>query len=98
MSWHAAKKARSEDNSGSVKTKAQENGANAKTNTKKDESKGKSKNKKGDDNKVKNIQSQTEVPKGQLHSNVLVLLLFLFINMHQSKFIFEISFLVAHLL
>ncbi|NP_001183025.1 uncharacterized protein LOC100501347 [Zea mays] len=69
--YNRAKKARSEDNSGSVKTKAQENGANAKTNTKKDESKGKSKNKKGDDNKVKNIQSQTEVPKGQLHSNVL---------------------------
>jgi len=87
---HAAKKARSEDNTGSVKTKAQENGADAKKIIKKDEPKGKSKNKKGDDNKVKNIQSQTEVPKGQLHSNVLVLLLFLFLKkkMHQSTFHF----------
>ena len=99
MPWHAVKKARSEDNTGGVKSKAQENGADAKQSIKKDEPKGKSKNKKGDDNKVKNIQSQTEVPKGQLHSNVLVLLLFPFFKICTSQnSIFEISFLVAHLL
>lgn len=78
MIWHSAKKARHEENTGSLKPKAQENGADAKQSIEKDELKGKSKSKKGDD-KVKNTQSQTEAPKGKLHSDVLVLLQFLFL-------------------
>ncbi|WVZ57288.1 hypothetical protein U9M48_007693 [Paspalum notatum var. saurae] len=68
--YNRAKKARSEDNSSSVNSKSQEEGADAKHSVKKDEPKGKSKIKKGDD-KVKNTQSQTEIPKGKLHSDVL---------------------------
>jgi len=68
--YNRAKKARSEENVGSMKSKAQENGADAKQGIKKDEQTGKSKNKKGGD-KVKNTQPQTEVPKGKLHSDVL---------------------------
>ncbi|CAL4914952.1 unnamed protein product [Urochloa decumbens] len=66
--YNRAKKARSEENTGSMKSRAQENGADAKQSIKKDDLTGKSKNKKGDD-KVK--KSQTEVPKGKLHSDVL---------------------------
>ncbi|CAL4939987.1 unnamed protein product [Urochloa decumbens] len=66
--YNRAKKARPEENTGSVKSKAQENGADAKQSVKKDDLTGKSKNKKGDD-KVK--KSQAEVPKGKLHSDVL---------------------------
>ncbi|WVZ86416.1 hypothetical protein U9M48_033198 [Paspalum notatum var. saurae] len=68
--YNRAKKARSENNSSSVNSKAQEEGADAKHSVKKDEPKGKSKIKRGDD-KVKNTQSQTEVPKGKLNSDVL---------------------------
>ncbi|KAG2540058.1 hypothetical protein PVAP13_9NG527700 [Panicum virgatum] len=68
--YNRAKKARSEENVGSMKSKAQENGADTKQGIKKDEQTGKSKNKKGGD-KVKNTQPQTEVPKGKLHSDVL---------------------------
>ncbi|KAJ1296688.1 hypothetical protein BS78_01G321300 [Paspalum vaginatum] len=68
--YNRSKKARSDDNSSSVNSKAQEEGADAKHSIKKDEPKGKSKIKKGDD-KVKNTQFQTEVPKGKLHSDVL---------------------------
>nr|CAB3500486.1 unnamed protein product [Digitaria exilis] len=68
--YNRAKKARYEENTGSLKSKAQENGADAKQSMKKDELKGKSKSKKGDD-KVKNTQSQIEAPKGKLHSDVL---------------------------
>jgi hypothetical protein len=88
MLWHAAKKARSEENTGS--TKSQENGADAKQGINKDEQTGKSKNKKGGD-KVKNTQSHIEVPKGKLHSDVLVLLRFLFLACPSQNSIFEIS-------
>ena len=90
MLWHAAKKARSEENVGSMKSKAQENGADAKQGIQKDEQTGKSKKKKGGD-KVKNTQSQTEVPKGKLHSDVLVLLRFLFTACPSQNSILEIS-------
>lgn len=69
-----------------MKSKAQENGADAKQSIKKEPT-GKSKNKKGDD-KVKNTQSQTEVPKGKLHSDVLVLLWFLFLACPSQKIYF----------
>jgi len=85
--YNRAKKARSEENIGSIKSKAQENGADAKQGIQKDEQTGKSKNKKGGD-KVKNTQSQTEVPKGKLHSDVLVLLRFLFTACPSQNFHF----------
>ncbi|CAN6289116.1 unnamed protein product [Urochloa humidicola] len=65
--YNRAKKARSEENTGSMKSRAQDNGADAKQSIEKDDLTGKSKNKKGDD-KLK--KSQT-VPKGKLHSDVL---------------------------
>ena len=78
-----------------MKSKAQENGADAKQGIKKDEQTGKSKNKKGGD-KVKNTQPQTEVPKGKLHSDVLVILRFLFTACPNQNFHFG-NILAIHL-
>ncbi|CAN6312332.1 unnamed protein product [Urochloa humidicola] len=65
--YNRAKKARSEENTASVKSRAQENGADAKQSIKKDDPAGKSKSKKGDDK----VKKSTEVPKGKLQSDVL---------------------------
>jgi hypothetical protein len=62
---------RSEGNAGEIKPKVKEENADAKPNIQK-EQKGKSKNKK-DGAKLQNVRSQTEGPKGNLHSEVLVL-------------------------
>ncbi|CAN6300524.1 unnamed protein product [Urochloa humidicola] len=65
--YNRAKKARSEENTASVKSRAQENGADAKQSIKKDDPAGKSKSKKRDDK----VKKSTEVPKGKLQSDVL---------------------------
>jgi hypothetical protein len=72
MSRHAAKKARSEANASSFKPKVKEESADAKPSLQKEERKGKSKNQK-DGSKLQNVRSQTECPKGNPHSEVLVL-------------------------
>ncbi|XP_062215324.1 nucleolar complex-associated protein 3 [Phragmites australis] len=68
--YNNAKKTRSEGNASIVKSKTKEEDADGKQRIQKDEWKGKSKNKKGD-SKLQNVQSQIEVPKGKLHSEVL---------------------------
>ncbi|TVU46545.1 hypothetical protein EJB05_06086 [Eragrostis curvula] len=68
--YNNAKKARREGNVSGIKSKGKEESADAKPSVQKDERKGKHKNQKGD-SKLQNVQSQTEVPKGKLHSEVL---------------------------
>ncbi|GJN13150.1 hypothetical protein PR202_ga31488 [Eleusine coracana subsp. coracana] len=68
--YNNAKKARSEGNASAIKSKAKEESRDAKPSVQKDKQKEKSKNQKGD-GKLQNIRSQTEVPKGNLHSEVL---------------------------
>ncbi|KAL6598217.1 hypothetical protein ACP70R_046382 [Stipagrostis hirtigluma subsp. patula] len=67
--YNTAKKARTEGNANGSKSKAEDKGADSKKSIQKDEQKGKSENKK-EDSKMQN-QSQIEVPKGKLHSEVL---------------------------
>lgn len=88
MPWHAAKKTRSEGNASIVKSKTKEEDADGKQRIQKDEWKGKSKNKKGD-SKLQNVQSQIEVPKGKLHSEVLVHSPFL--HLTKAHFLNELS-------
>ncbi|GJN31797.1 hypothetical protein PR202_gb20241 [Eleusine coracana subsp. coracana] len=68
--YNNAKKARSEDNASAIKPKAKEESRDAKPSVQKDKQKEKSKNQKGY-GKLQNVRSQTEVPKGNLHSEVL---------------------------
>ena len=77
VSWCAAKRARSEAKANGVESKSEDRGADAKQNSQKER---KGRPNKKEDSKLQNVQSPIEVPKENLHSVVLVLLLCFFLH------------------